>query len=239
MTYEELCKMKTVACITIKDNGSQLDELKAVLDKGLELGVAKRIVAEIWGDTREAIMIKTRLSGNFPKDNGDQIKYSNFNAAARNHFAAMVEPIFLYFRETRSYIEAEVAKIMELLKGSDLTDEGVMLKYNEFRKEVMRYISALTYCSASSFKNIDETKIESFKDIPLSDSHVEQGDYLFLDCFKDRLERCHKETLLNMFEKEVYSYQSISDFRWQNESMEGYVWVTDLFAKYLSSFTEQ
>lgn len=238
-TFEDLSKLKEIACITIKNNNVQIKELKELLDKGIERSVASRIINEIWGgDTREGIMVKTRLFNEFPKENGDVIKYARFNTTAKAHFAELVNPVFSYFKEVTGFIEQEVDQIMTRMKGLDLTNEMAMFQYNDFRKEVMRYIGALSWGGYLDEKVIVNGKYESWKEVPIDSSCIEQGDYLFLDCFKDKLVKCHKEGIMDQFEKQSTEYRSLSNFSWKNERMEVQACITLLFAKYICGFSK-
>lgn len=179
---------------------SLLNEAAAVviaqLKQGVQLDVAYKIVDRYW-EGRDADKVKTRLSSNFPEDNGIAILNAPFTEKIG---------IALDFSQSKAFVEQAFPVIIELVEGKfaeinskDLNDPAALIIYNDFRKEPARFIEYVRDNWFEGRDELDRNEIQSWNQLREEARCVDNGDYLSLDDYRREFTELQK-IVLGMFD---------------------------------------
>lgn len=231
----KVTQLKEIAESTIHSVCKEYEDTREELLRGVTLPIAHRIIDELWGKTPEGMRVKTQLYDQFPVENGRVILRSELTKVASARMRSLLEPVEGYLNTVIMAIEELVGTHVDYLKTKSLTDETVLLEYNEIRKETLRYIAFCDYAYYDVCPTLLSERVRSWGDVVYDPSGVENGDYLFLDCFKEKLKTIHQHSVAftALMPQGDYYNGNLGGFSWRHSQIEDYIKLTFLFFNYL------
>lgn len=219
---------------------AELDNLEAEtkllvehLGNGIELTAAYAVIDRYWSGT-DATNMKTRLSGPFPKENGEIILSAPFNKKLSD--GEDLTNTLAYFEAVFPAIAEKVNEVYDYINAHDLNDQEAIIRLNEFRKEPARFASCIRDGWFDGRQQVAEGNIitwETLRDHQVDE--IDNGDYLFMTDYKVEIKKAEEA----MFER-LYKYDNPNDYRLYDvtssvERIRASVKLTSLFLDYLKS----
>lgn len=216
--------------------------VRETLEKGVDIATANRIVTDLWGDTSQAQRVRVRLSAGFPKENGDIILGSSMTRSLVEALQGEITALTDYAQISFTYIHEAVDELLKQFTAQSVGNEEGMALLNEMRRNVLRYCGYTT----SSFWDVvdalkgDDSEVKIWADLKVVTTAESNGDYLFIDDFKDDLVRAHSNWLEEQKERvELDGDWSISSTVWYYERTQAMLRLPILFGGYLNGLLDE
>lgn len=222
---------------------TELEQIRATaatvveeLKHGIALEPAYLIIDRYW-DGNEASNLKTKLSGNFPKENGEAILYATFS----DKLGVALEMVHTkdYFSRAFPEIIAQVERVFAIINSKDLNDQEALMKLNDFRKEPARFIDFIGSGWFDGRDKVVKNEITSWDGLRQETDSIESGDYLFLNDYRQDIRRAQEKMEENLFgynDPSTYALGGLDDCMCR---LIGMVKVTALFVQYLEQHTDE
>ena len=233
--WAEIGQLKAVATTVSQQIADEAVQLTKSMEDGISLPVAIRIVNTIWGShTQSSQKLKVQLSDSFPKSNRDVIRYTALPADELRKLTGELEEVVSYFALIQEYIEKLVCAITAHLVKGEPTPEG-QEAVDEFRRNVLQYCCYINGYFYEVKDMVNDEACTAWDHIRIVPTGVLDGDYLFIQSFKDQLTADHEEFLKRTFFRQERDYWSLEDIKWSSDRLVPYIKLPFLFAEWLNA----
>lgn len=174
------------------------------LKHGIGLEPAYLIIDRYW-EGNEASNLKTKLSGNFPRENGEAILSATFSE--RLGVALEMTHTKAYFNRAFPEIISQVERVYDIINAHDLNDQEALMKLNDFRKEPARFIDFISSGWFDGRDKVVKGEISNWDGLRQETDSIESGDYLFLNDYRQDI-RCAQEKM----EENLFGYNDPSTY---------------------------
>lgn len=234
--WEEIVKLKDVAIVTTQTYTDELDSLIAAMDdEGLPLPVATKIIRGIWGNGSRANALMVRLSECFPETNKSVVLYAGLPVEEARKQLGQLQETRDYFKLIYEYIGDVVNSTMNELLAAGFTVES-QVRLNEFRCEVLQYAAYTDSYFYEVEPKLRDGSVTSWEQLNRVPDMVVNGDYLFINEFKETLAKAHVNYLESAFYPDLkMSGYSLKDFSWRTSDMTSKIQLPFLFALHLNA----
>jgi hypothetical protein len=234
--WEEIVKLKDVAIVTTQTYTDELDALIAAMDEeGLPLPVATKIIRGIWGTSSRANALMVRLSDCFPETNKEVVLYAGLPIQEARKQLGQLDESKDYFKLIYTYISDAVNTTMQQLVDAGFTVDA-QARLNEFRCEVLQYAAYTDSYFYEVEPSLRDGTVTSWDQLTRVPDIVINGDYLFVNDFKETLAKAHDTYLESAFYPDLkMSGYSLKDFSWRTSDMTSKIQMPFLFAQHLNA----
>lgn len=212
------------------------NQIVEMLNEGVDISVANRLISEHWGDTAMARSLRTRLFSAFPDENGRVLRNAPLTQDDLDRFRGEYSEVVTYFDAIHAYILEGVGELTNRLNKADPSDEVAFGTYNSFRRNAMRYTSYVDDGFYQVREFLEKGEITSWSDLVrlLPIESIDNGDYLFIDEFVKRLSEIQQHYIGRELEIEAQDRYSICDIEWVLLKAVSHIKIPMLFAEYLN-----
>jgi len=233
--WEEIVKLKGVADVTTQTYIDELESLiTAMEDEGLPLPVATKIIRGIWGSSSRANSLIVQLSECFPETNKSVVLYAGLPVEEARKQLGELKETREYFEVIYAYIDQVVNTTMKELLAADFTVES-QERLNEFRCEVLKYTAYTGDYFYEAEQKLKDGSLTSWDQLNRVPDIVINGDYLFVNEFKDIMAKAHSSYLEGTFKPDLkLTGYSLKDFSWRTSDMCNKLKLPFMFAEYLN-----
>lgn len=206
-------ELQTLKNFATSENLKFVNDIESVvkhLRNGVSFPVAANIINTYWGDSAKGKQLKLKLSSSDLRVNGETILHTNIDREDILKIVGERKGIYEYFTAVHAYINDRVDTVLEGLHRAEF-NEVELACYNEFRKEVVRYLDYINnyFWDIRTLLEKEDTTCWTQLGIPTAGS--DDGDYLFFDSFKEDLDRQHKVFMENFVDlKNIDNWYSLS-----------------------------
>lgn len=210
---------------------SVLDQLRG----GVGLDAAYMIIDRYW-EGAEASKLKTRLSGQFPKDNGYVIQSANFSD--KLGVALSLDKTKAYLAGIFPAIATRIEEIYDHINSKDLNDTAALLVLNDFRKEPARFMDFITSGWYEQRDKVVKGEITDWDGLrEYETDSIDSGDYLFLTDYRKELSSAQERMQEDLFGYNTPSTYSMGGIDECMSRFIGMVKMIGLFVAYLERAT--
>lgn len=216
--------------------------VKETLEKGVDISTANRIVTDLWGDTSAAKRIRVRLTAGFPKENGQVIAGTTMTRDLVDAIHGEITALTDYAQISFGYIHEAVDTLLKHFTAGAAGNEEGMALLNELRRNVLRYCGYTTENFWEILDDLkgDDSQVKIWADLKFQTHREKDGDYLFIDDFKDDLVRAHSNWLEEQKERIEMDYDwSIHSASWYYERTQAMLRLPILFGGYLNGLLDE
>lgn len=209
---EQLVKSKDESLVRLESTKSVIDTLTKALREPLSVAEATIIIKQIWAEDEFASSkLLVKLTEADPSGNSDYIRSASLSTKTYESLTEGLVPVIEYIKVAHEFVLSEVAFGIDKLKTSGAYDQVAQFKYDEFRKQVLRY---LDYCDSMFYELDDRPEVKSWEDLTEESYRVESGDYLFIDDLMERVNKAQNDILKDRLYYGREDNTSLSDLKY-------------------------
>jgi hypothetical protein len=230
--YEQLVEARTNAQTELSAVGGALKGLVTQLRHGVSYEEAVEIVNRFW-EPREAMVLKTKLYNNFPKENGRIILEKGLDDRVRATITTVITQAF--FVKASEDLQCQIRAVLDHVNGLPVqSTPELVTTINTVRMQVAKFLGYMGWGVYEIRSQLLSNGAAKWEDLSPTVDIVEQGDYLFLE----NLEQLVGEALKTFVDKEmpVRWEMSLGSVEYRLNTIEAVMELILLFANYLHHY---